>query len=90
MPERHVLCGGTKRTAGASALRLALSVWAQNITLTLEDISKKMVRNVPDLLVDLIEIATYVYCADQATSRTGLARLEWGRTSAEAFDSSSR
>ena len=51
---------------------------AQNITLKLEDISKKMVRNVPGLLIDLIEIATYVYCADQAISRGGPAQVGMG------------
>ncbi|MGH6812695.1 MAG: hypothetical protein ACREDM_10230 [Methylocella sp.] len=61
MPDRLVLCGGANRARGDSALRLALSGRAQNITLKLEDISKKMVRNVPDLVVDLIEIAPYAY-----------------------------
>ena len=78
MLERLVLCGGAKRSGGDSTLRLALSGRAQNITLKLEDISKKMVRNVPGLLVDLIEIATYVYCADQAISRGGPAQVGMG------------
>ena len=78
MPERLVLCGGAKRSGGTSTLRLALSGRAQNITLKLEDISKKMVRNVPGLLIDLIEIATYVYCADQAISRGGPAQVGMG------------
>jgi hypothetical protein len=77
MPERLVLCSGAKRAGGNSTLRLALS-GRSNITLKLEDISKKMVRNVPDLLIDLIEIATYVYCADQATSRGGPAQAGMG------------
>ena len=53
------------------ALQLSLDGRAQNITLKLEDISKRLVANVPDLLIDLAEIATYIYCADQATSRGG-------------------
>jgi 7-cyano-7-deazaguanine synthase in queuosine biosynthesis len=77
MPERLVLCSGAKRAGGNSTLRLALS-GRSNITLKLEDISKKMVRNVPDLLIDLIEIATYVYCADQATSRGGRVQVGMG------------
>jgi len=71
MPERLVVCGNAKRTGGRSTLRLALSGRSQNITLKLEDISKKLVQNIPGLLSDLIEIATYVFCADQATSRGG-------------------
>jgi hypothetical protein len=78
MPERLVLCGGTKRTEGDSTLRLALDGRSQNITLKLEDISKRLVKNVPDLLIDLIEIAAYVYCADQATSRGGEVQVGMG------------
>jgi hypothetical protein len=50
MPERLVLCGGAKRTGGDSILQLALSGRSQNITLRLEDISKKLVQSVPGLL----------------------------------------
>src|SRR4026208_1464693 len=78
MPERLVLCGGAKRAGGESTLRLGLSGHSQNITLKLEDISKRLASNVPDLLIDLVEIATYVYCADQATSRGGEAQIGMG------------
>ena len=61
-----------------STLQLALDGRSQNITLKLEDISKRLVKNVPDLLIDLVEIATYVYCADQATSRGGEAQAGMG------------
>jgi 7-cyano-7-deazaguanine synthase in queuosine biosynthesis len=71
MPERLILCGGASRAGGDSILRLALSGRSQNITLRLEDVSKKLVRNVPAPLLDLLEIASYVYCADQAISRGG-------------------
>ena len=78
MPERLVLCGGVKRSGGASVLRLALSGRSRNITLRLEDISRKLIRNVPGLLTDLVEIAAYVYCADQAISRGGGAQRAMG------------
>ena len=76
--ERLILCGGAKRSGGDSILTVALSGRAQNITLKLEDISKKLVGKVPDLLTDLVEIATYVFCADQATSRGGPAQIGMG------------
>jgi hypothetical protein len=63
MSERLILCGGVRRTGGDSILRLALSGRSQNITLRLEDISRKLIRNVPGRLTDLVEIAAYVYCA---------------------------
>jgi hypothetical protein len=89
-PERLVLCGGAQRPGGDSTLRLALSGHSQNIVLKLEDIGKKLVTNVPGLLIDLIEIAAYVHAADQATRRGGDAQPEWVPTGAAAFASSSR
>jgi hypothetical protein len=59
-------------------LRLALDGRSQNITLKIEDISKRMVAPVPDHLIDLIEIAAYIYCADQAISRGGEAQAGMG------------
>jgi hypothetical protein len=59
-------------------MRLALTGTRQNASLKLEDVGRMMVANVPDLLVDLVEIATYVYCADQATSRGGDAQRGMG------------
>jgi hypothetical protein len=78
MPERLVICGGARRAGGGSILKLALSGRSQNISLKLEDISKKLVRNIPSLLADLIEIAAYVFCADQATSRGGKVQQGMG------------
>ena len=78
MPERLVVCGGARHAGGGSILRLALSGRSQNVSLKLEDISKKLVRNIPGLLVDLIEIASYVFCADQATSRGGEVQQAMG------------
>jgi hypothetical protein len=85
MVERLVLCGGAKRTGRDAILRLALDGRFQNITLKLEDISKRLVKNVPDLLIDLIEIATYVHCADQAISRGGDAQVGMGSAWRRSF-----
>jgi 7-cyano-7-deazaguanine synthase in queuosine biosynthesis len=78
MGERLVICGGAKGANGESILRLALNGLSQNIALALNDVSKKLVKNVPDLLIDLVEIATYVFCADQATSRGGDVQVGMG------------
>ena len=87
MAETLVLCGGVKRPGAESALQLALEGRSRNITLKLEDISKRLVKNVPNLLIDLIEIATYVYCADQATGRGGECQSEWARPGGANFAS---
>ena len=75
MRERAVLCGDVPGDnlpfADASPLRLSLfPEQSANVNLNLNDIAKFMIRDVPDPFADLIEIATYVYCADQATRRT--------------------
>jgi hypothetical protein len=78
MPERLVFCGEAQGPNDSTAMRLALTGTRQNASLKLEDVGRMMVANVPDLLVDLVEIATYVYCADQATSRGGDAQRGMG------------
>ena len=80
MGETLILCGGAK--AGASGmtntLRLALSGPNENIALKIEDISRRMLAEVPPVLTDLLEIATYVYCADQLVSRGGATMQNLG------------
>ena len=73
MPDTVVLCGGVQAPIrrNEAALPLNLSGPGANITLRLEDISRPMVTDVPDVLTDLLEVATYVYCADQLVSRGG-------------------
>jgi hypothetical protein len=89
MPERLVLCGGVKHAGGNSTLRLALSGRSRNITLRLEDLSKKFVRNVPSVLTDLIEIASYVYCAIRPRAGAVTCSGEWALIGGATFTSSS-
>jgi hypothetical protein len=71
--KRHdIVCGqgkaGENRAKG-DPLALDLHGPEANVYLKLEDISEAMAAKVPDRLVDLLEIATYVYAADQAIGR---------------------
>jgi len=53
-----------------------------NVTIKVPDLARALSRVVPDRLVDLLEIAAYVYTADSATRRgTDWSRAEepWGR-----------
>ena len=59
-------------------LHLKLSGRDANIALKVEDIGRRMVANMPDLLTDLLEVATYVYCADQLIARGGDAMQALG------------
>lgn len=70
--QRDVFCGGIKEDQADDALFLDIaghSGSSGKIKLQIERLSKKLAQDIPDLLVDLVEIATYVYCADQLTRR---------------------
>lgn len=75
MSERRLVhCGGaTSGTASSDAGALVLDLQGANpnVFLKIDDISEAMSRNVPDVLMDLIELAVYVFAADQATGRGG-------------------
>jgi 7-cyano-7-deazaguanine synthase in queuosine biosynthesis len=80
MSETLVLCGGTHapRRGAAKTLRLNLGGSNANVSLQIEDIRRRMVADIPDVLTDLLEVATYVYCADQLVSRGGEAAQALG------------
>lgn len=83
--ERLVLCGGAPPPAGAAkeALRLNLDGPGQNITVRLQDITRRMAADLPGILIDLLEVAAYVYGADWGTRRGGsmhrLLGKDWRR-----------
>jgi hypothetical protein len=85
MAERLVLCGGSKApgSQAENVLHLDLTGPSRNIELRLHDISKRMLTNLPGLVIDLLELAAYVYSADWATTRGGEASrgmgAEWRR-----------
>lgn len=71
-----ILCGGARPRQQLADKSVGLELWdsasaKSNVTLKISDINQRMVANIPPVLLDLLEIATYVYCADQATSRGG-------------------
>ena len=73
--KRYVLCGNVS-AKGISEdpsrdlrLRLSGKTGHGNITLRIEDVHSKMFRSVPPKFHDLLEIATYVYSADQVIKR---------------------
>ena len=79
--ERVILCGGLSapgNAKGKATVPLTLSGKDPNVTLKVGDISQKMVANIAPVLVDLLEIATYVYCADQAITRGGGGSRDYG------------
>jgi len=73
--ERAILCGNAPATnlpvEGGNPVRLRLGGGRENVSLEINDISQPMMGNLPPAFLDLVEIATYVYCADQAVTRGG-------------------
>lgn len=73
--KRYILCGNASAKGFSEdpkrdvRLRLSGKEGQGNITLRIEDIHSKMFGNVPTQFHDLLEIATYVYSADQAIKR---------------------
>lgn len=83
---RVVLCGGASDDGlpfdDRSPIRFGIGGHKPNVHLSIQDITWRLLRNIPDRFSDLIEIATYVYCADQAFKRdTGISSVgeDWRR-----------
>lgn len=73
--QRAILCGSTPPGdlpfEDRSPVRLRRWGPHRNVHLTIQDVRRAMWRDVPDVFHDLIDIATYVYCGDQAVTRGG-------------------
>jgi hypothetical protein len=65
--------------SGAKTHRLSLTEPARNIVLRITDIRRTLVTNLPDLLTDLLELATYLYCTDALVPRGGKTMAQMGR-----------
>lgn len=73
-PEVRVFCGGLSPRPDDVEMALVLDTGAPpgsagRVTINLGPLSRKMLAHVPARLADLIEIAAYVYCADQFSRR---------------------
>jgi hypothetical protein len=68
MKQFSIECG-VSQTSVAEAIAMNVQGTSKNVNLRIDYISRTMLGNVPDLLIDLLEVAAYVYCADQRLSR---------------------
>lgn len=85
MPNDHlVLCGSARRTSRkkqwreAKTHRLRIGTGKEHVHLKIEHITRKMAAQLPDAAIDLVEIAAYVYSADQVVTRGGKKEFEYG------------
>ena len=86
--DRIILCGGCPAPARPKpdeTVELNLAKPSGNVALEITDLSRKLAAEVPDILTDLVEVATYVYCADQAVTRGGDGTLAYGRNWRRSF-----
>lgn len=74
MPETVILCGGAPRPKRpGQVLALTAAGASPNVRLESEDVGRRMLKALPATLADLLDVATYVYAADQMVSRGGKA-----------------
>lgn len=78
--EHLVRCGGLKSPGGEDRGILVLDRPGRtgNVRLQISDISRRLLVNIPDVLIDLLEVAAYVYAADSAISRGGKVSRHMG------------
>ncbi|HEY3318945.1 MAG TPA: hypothetical protein VGP72_00510 [Planctomycetota bacterium] len=75
---RLILCSGADLPPGEEppkdhvVVRLATTGSDANVTLQLEDLAKKFLSHVSPRLIDLLELAAYVYAADCKVKRDGV------------------
>lgn len=81
---RLVVCGSAALSTQEQCWRamqplcLRLGRKRDEIHLNLEHLTRRMFANPPDVVVDLLEVAAYVYAADQAATRGGKREFEYG------------
>ncbi len=80
--DRAILCGsvsdGSLPFQDDRPLRLRMWGSHRNVHLTIHDVRQAMLKAVPAVFLDLIDIAVYVYCADQAVRRGGAGVEDFG------------
>jgi hypothetical protein len=80
--EATILCeevaGRGLPDSGQNNLRLRRFGLSPNVFLCVEDLRRATWSDVPDVFLDLLDIATYVYAADQAIKRGGSTGQDWG------------
>lgn len=60
---------GTHEASSPDAVVMNVLGSNRNVNLRIDYISRTMLANLPEILIDLLEVAAYVYCADQRLHR---------------------
>lgn len=76
--KQHIIECGVDAPSSEGAIAMNVHGPSKNVNLRIDYISRTMLANLPDLLIDLLEIAAYVYCADQRLDRGTDKLLNFG------------
>jgi 7-cyano-7-deazaguanine synthase in queuosine biosynthesis len=80
--ELIILCGKAEQPSQIQGqkepLRFQFFGPHKNADLRIQDIHQRFITNISDVFIDLLEIASYVYCADQAIPRGGKTDPQMG------------
>ena len=76
--KQHMIECGVNAPSSEGAIAVNVHGPSKNVNLRIDYISRMMLANLPDLLIDLLEIASYVYCADQRLERGTDQLLKFG------------
>lgn len=81
----HIICSGKPEGRAKGELSLKINGVSRGVTLKVRELSEKLVSTLSDVALDLIEIASFVYAADAAVSRGGLADTKMGEKWRRSF-----
>ncbi len=62
---------GIDKSEFKKTIRLSTIPPYENVFLKYRNVSRKLARNIPSIVMDMLEIGSYIYSADQAISRGG-------------------
>ena len=80
--ERHIFCGplaSSRKATDVAAVSLNTFGANQNVNLKIADIHQRLGANMRNEFFDLLEIAAYLFAADQACSRGGQGVRDYGQ-----------
>lgn len=77
---RLILCGGVSNPTRERIPCLKLDLWGNkpNVFLKLGNITDRVIKRPPAVLLDLLDVATYVYAGDQCVPRGGTGSMDYG------------
>lgn len=76
--EHRIVCGPSEDQAPGGRLSLEVNGTAINANLRVSHLREHFLKEMPDVLADLLEVAAYVYAADSAISRGGAVAAQMG------------